>query len=206
MKAGGDDGPAEEADDDAAKKPNPKKAKTPRKRSLAKAEISSDEEDKLALLKKKAKPVTKKAGGQRKAEKKTSAKVKRAAVVKKEIKDGLSGGEDEIPELSMAEAEDYFDQADDDVSEYHDPEEPDNNSEIQAKEVAKHVIGDGDGGNADTIDEGQENDEQYAEILGITVDQYRVYAQEAQLGKQEDGAFHMSPPTPVAHYSDDEEV
>lgn len=206
LKAGGDGGLAEEADDETAKKPSPTKAKTPRKRSLAKADDSSDEEDKQALLKKKAKPAAKKAGGQRKAEKKAPAKPKHAAVVKKEIKDDISAGEDGEPELTMAEAEDYFDQADDDVSEYHDPEEPKDDPEIRGEEVEKHAIVSGYGGNDDVINEGQENDEEYAAMLGITVEQYRGYAQEAHMAEQNDDEFQMPPPTPVAHYSDEEEI
>ena len=206
MKAGDGESPAEGAGDDAAKKPSPSKAKTPRKRSLAKAGDSSDEEGKQVLLKKKAKPAAKKAGGQRKAENKAPAKPKRAAIVKKEIKDEMSAGEGEEPELTMAEAEDYFDQADEDVSEYHDTEEPEGNPKIQEKEVEKHAIVNGHGGNDGVIHEDQEGDEEYAAMLGITVEEYRNYAQEAQLAEQDDDEFQMPPPTPVAHYSDEEEA
>ena len=182
LKVDTGDGPADDADDEATDKTTPKKAKANSKRSLVKQEFSGDEEAEQAVLKKKAKPTTKKAGGQRKAEKKTPAKPKRVTEVEKEIKKEGEGGD---PDLPMAEAEEFSDKSGD-VSEYHDPDEIEDNPNIPT-EADKAVNGD------------HENDAEYAAMLGISVEQYRELAQQAQLARQSGGVLRA----PVSRNEDE---
>jgi hypothetical protein len=227
LKACNDDNLAAQADDEAAAKPIPQKAKNTRKRSLPNKEDSSDEESKKVGLKKKAKPATKKAGGQRKADKKEQGKPIRAATVKKglekdakkeleeevelevnkDVKKEVSlNDEGEVPDLSMIEAEDYFDGAEDNVSEYYDPDETEDDPNMAAEEDGDLQVANGNGVNLGVVHDDNENDKVYAEMLGISVEQYREYAEEAQWGEHNAPVSDLSPPTPGAHYSDEEEA